>query len=225
MRTPEQLRSPYIADTATVAFVDLAGFSAITDVYGDEQAIAIIEVFEGVVAEALAGSRQVIKWIGDEAMFAFSEPAEALETVGRLLSACKDEPKLPLTRCGMSHGRVVRRGNDLFGSTVNIAARVTALAAPGQLLATNAVAEVAKRKEIVVSELGAIALRSVVSHVPLYSIELTPAPDASWIDPVCKMHPPFSGFRRVPRATPWFCSEECAEAYRRSPSTYAIREH
>ena len=40
--------------SATVAFIDLAGFSAIADVYGDESAIAVLEIFEGMVREALS---------------------------------------------------------------------------------------------------------------------------------------------------------------------------
>src|SRR3954471_9371416 len=61
-------------NSATVAFIDLAGFSAISDVYGDASAIAILEIFEGMVREALSGYEPPIKWIGDEAMLSFPEP-------------------------------------------------------------------------------------------------------------------------------------------------------
>src|SRR6185436_14779401 len=128
---------------ATVAFVDLAGFSAIADVYGDASAIAVLGRFEELVHEALGGLGPPIKWIGDEAMFGFPDPATALQVLGRLLPACRSEPRIPLTRTGLNHGPVVRRGNDLFGSTVNIAARIAALASPGEMLATRAVADVA----------------------------------------------------------------------------------
>jgi GGDEF domain-containing protein len=58
---------------ATVAFVDLAGFSAITDVYGDASAIAVLGCFEELVRQALGGLGPPIKWIGDEAMFGFPD--------------------------------------------------------------------------------------------------------------------------------------------------------
>ena len=128
---------------ATVAFVDLAGFSAITDVYGDASAIAVLGRFEELVREALGGLGPPIKWIGDEAMFGFPDPATALQVLGRLLPACRSEPRIPLTRTGLNHGPVLRRSNDLFGSTVNIAARIAAFASPGQLLATQPVANIA----------------------------------------------------------------------------------
>lgn len=205
---------------ATVAFVDLAGFSAIADVYGDASAIAVLRRFEELVREALGGLGPPIKWIGDEAMFGFPEPATALQVLGRLLPACRSEPRIPLTRAGLNHGPVLRRSNDLFGSTVNIAARIAAFASPGQLLATQSVADIATTSGIVAKNLGKVALRSIADHVPIYSIELAPAFDPGWTDPVCKMHAPLAAYRRAMPTEPWFCSERCAEAYRRSPQTY-----
>jgi adenylate cyclase len=183
---------------ATVAFVDLAGFSALTDVHGDASAIRVLERFEEFVHDALGGHGQPIKWIGDEAMFGFPDPA----------------------RTGINHGPVLRRANDLFGSTVNIAARIAAKAAPGQLLATEPVASIAIASGIVAKELGPVRLRSIVGRVPLYSIELAPVSDPLWICPVCKMHAPFEAYRRTTLTGPWFCSARCADAYRRSPETY-----
>jgi len=205
---------------ATVAFVDLAGFSAITDVYGDASAIAVLERFEDLVRQALGGVGPPIKWIGDETMLGFPDPATALQVLGRLLPSCRSEPRIPLTRTGLNHGPVLRRSNDLFGSTVNVAARIAALASPGQLLATQAVANIAIASGIVVRDMGKVALRSIADHVPLYSIELAPAFDPAWIDPVCKMHAPYEAYRRTTPTGPWFCSERCAEAYRRSPEVY-----
>ncbi|EHK55505.1 adenylate/guanylate cyclase domain-containing protein [Allomesorhizobium alhagi] len=207
---------------ATVAFIDLAGFSAIADVYGDAAAIDVLEIFEKMVREALRGYGPPIKWIGDEAMLSFPEPENAIQVLGTLLQACRQEPRLPLTRAGLNHGQVIRRGNDLFGSTVNIAARIAALAGPGQLLATQPIAETAAAKGIMVHDLGKKALRSVADEVPLYEIELAPSPDPAWIDPVCKMHAPYASYRRAAPDGPWFCSPQCEEAYRKSPQTYPL---
>lgn len=208
--------------SATVAFIDLAGFSAIADVYGDASAIAILEIFESMVRAALSGYEPPIKWIGDEAMLSFPEPETAIQALGTLLQACRKEPRLPLTRAGLNHGPVIHRGSDLFGSTVNIAARVASLASPGQLLATQPIAEAATRRGVLVRDLGKVALRSVASEIPLYEIELAPSPDPAWIDPVCKMHAPFASYRRDDRQGPWFCSPRCEEAYRKSPQTYPL---
>ena len=214
------LRDGFESTVATVVFVDLAGFSAITDVYGDASAIEILGCFEELVHQALEGLGPPIKWIGDEAMFGFPDPATALQVLGRLLPACRAEPRIPLTRTGLNHGPVLRRANDLFGSTVNVAARVAALASPGQLLATAPVADIATASGIAVRNIGNAALRSIADQVPLYSIELAGELDPDWIDPVCKMHAPYSAYRKTSPTERWFCSERCAEAYRRSPAVY-----
>ena len=205
---------------ATIAFVDLAGFSAIADVHGDAAAIAVLEIFESMVREALSQYEPPIKWIGDEAMLAFPEPQTAIQVLGALLQACRKEPRLPLTRTGLNHGPVTRRATDFFGSTVNIAARLTSLASPGQLLATQPIALAAAAMGIVTRDLGKVALRSVAGEVSLHEIELAPSPDPAWIDPVCKMLAPYSAYRRADSDGPWFCSPGCEEAYRRSPQTY-----
>ena len=223
MPTNARIRGEFESTVATVAFVDLAGFSAITDVYGDASAIDVLELFEALVHDALGGLGPPIKWMGDEAMFGFADPAIALQVLGRLLPACRSEPRIPLTRTGLNHGPVLRRGNDLFGSTVNVAARVAALASPGQLLATSPVADIAAASGIVVQDIGNVALRSIADHVPLYAIELAPTLGPDWIDPVCKMHAPYESYRKTAPTEPWFCSERCAEAYRRSPEAYGGR--
>lgn len=123
---------------------------------------------------------------------------------------------------GLNHGPVIRRAGDLFGSTVNIAARIAALASPGQLLATQPVAEAAVTRGILVRDLGMLALRSVAGEVPLCEIELAPSADPAWIDPVCKMHAPYSAYRRAAPEGPRFCSPLCEEAYQRSPQTYEL---
>ncbi|RWK92815.1 MAG: hypothetical protein EOR45_27360, partial [Mesorhizobium sp.] len=206
----------------TVAFIDLAGFSAIADVYGDAAAIDVLEIFESMVREALSGYEPPIKWIGDEAMLSFPEPEVAIQALGALLQACRKEPRLPLTRAALNHGPVIRRDGDLFGSTVNIAARIAALANPGQLLATQPIADAAAARGILVRDLGKVALRSVADEVLLYEIELAPSPDPAWIDPVCKMHAPYASYRRAAPEGPWFCSPRCEEAYRKSPQTYPL---
>ena len=209
--------------TASIAFIDLAGFSAIADVYGDRAAITVLEIFEVLVERHCAQSGRLVKWIGDEAMLAFPDPEAALLSLGRLLQACRADDRIPLTRAAVHHGKVIERGEDLFGATVNIASRMSALAKPGELLATAPVAEAAAARNIDTRALGPVALRSMREKLPLFSIELAEAVDPAWIDPVCKMHAPFAAYQREKPAGPWFCSARCEEVFRNSPETYMDR--
>lgn len=204
---------------ATIAFIDLAGFSASTDVYGDERALAMLQVFEDIVHDAL-GDSEPLKWIGDEVMLALGDCTTALGLLGVILNRCRQEPRLPLTRTGVHCGPVLNRRGDVFGSTVNIAARLTALARPGELITTQQLADVAEANGVAIQSRGEYQIRSVSSPLRLFAIELAPAPDPMWIDPVCKMHAPLTTYRKASGDRHWFCSTRCADAYRQNPAAY-----
>ena len=185
------------------------------------QQLEFLDLFERLVRNSVGDDGRLLKWIGDEAMLLFPEPERALQALSRLLPACRAEARIPLTRCGLNHGRVIRRGDDIFGSTVNIASRITGLAKAGQLITTALIAEVAQSKGLSAEPLGPTQLRSIAQKIPLFVLELAEAADPKWVDPVCKMHAPYSAYIREPQVGRWFCSSQCEEAYKRSPETYA----
>lgn len=205
---------------AAIAFIDLAGFSASTDVYGDERALLMLQVFEDIVHETL-GHTAPLKWIGDEVMLAFDDCPTALNLLGALLSRCREEARLPLTRTGVHTGSVLRRGADVFGATVNIASRLTALAGPGELLTSQPMADAAVALGVAVENRGEHQLRSVSSPMRLFAISVAPVVDRRWIDPVCKMYAPLAAYQKAAGDDPWFCSKRCADAYRRNPAAYS----
>nr|WP_245355497.1 adenylate/guanylate cyclase domain-containing protein [Rhizobium leguminosarum] len=92
-------------------------------------------------------------------MPSFSDPDTAIPRYSERCCRHAAENRLPLTRAGLNYGPVIRRAADLFGPTVNIAARIAALASPGQLLATQPIAEAAGTRGIRVRDLGTVALR------------------------------------------------------------------
>jgi len=122
---------------ATVLFADVAGSTSLYERLGDAKALARIG---GCLARlnritVKAGGR-VIKSIGDELMCAFPEASAALRAASEMqLTQADAEPELSL-RIGFHAGDTIERDGDLFGDTVNVAARVVALANPGQIFTT-----------------------------------------------------------------------------------------
>ncbi len=215
-----QAEAPANSPAATIGFIDLAGFSAITEVYGDTSAVGVLDRFEALVDASIGQSGRVVKWIGDAAMLAFPDPQSALRAMGSLIPACRATPEIPLTRAALHHGSVLERRGDYFGATVNTASRIGALATPGQLLATQRIADAASETGISVRPVGPMALRSMSRKLPLFLIELAASVDPDWIDPVCKMLAPYSAFVRQRPEEPWFCSPRCEEAFHSSPEAY-----
>jgi class 3 adenylate cyclase len=118
----------------TVLFSDLEGFTTFTSARGDEEAGALLTEHYGEV-DAIVRSRggRVIKTIGDGHMLSFEQPAAAVMAAVDLVRASPAPLRL---RAGGHLGPVVRTEGDLIGHVVNVAARVTGLAAGGVSLVT-----------------------------------------------------------------------------------------
>lgn len=109
-----------------------------------------------------------------------------------MLSACCSTPATPSldflsSRRGLHHGPVVDRSGDLFGATVNLAARVAGQASGGQILATAVIAEAARDRGLRAVELGSFELRNVPEPVSLHEVDTGAVPHGAVIDPVCRM--------------------------------------
>jgi adenylate cyclase len=121
-----------------IAFADLAGYTRLTEEQGELTAVDAVERFvEGVEITLPEGAR-INKTIGDEVMIVSSDPASLTDwAVGfqRLQS------ERPLPRIGIHHGAALYRDGDYYGRDVNIASRVAARSAGGEVLVTRSVVE------------------------------------------------------------------------------------
>ena len=127
--------------TGTVGFADLVGFTRLSRQLEDADLAALVERFEGVSADVLAGSGATrVKTVGDEIHYVADDAATAAEAALRLHDAHAQDPDVPEMRIGLASGPVLRRMGDVFGATVNLASRLTALARPGTTLVDAATA-------------------------------------------------------------------------------------
>lgn len=208
----------------TFAFVDLAGFTALTEAHGDADAAALIERFEQLTAGSLADGDRLVKTIGDAVMLAFPTPDAGLDGVTLLVQACVAEPGFPLPRAGMHQGTAVERNGDYIGGSVNLTARVAGQAHGGQVVATEPIAEAARRLDIRVVDLGSFDLRNLTAPVALFELELCPLAAGTVIDPVCRMQwqrAEAIGRLRHRDHDYWFCSLACAGRFATDPDHYA----
>jgi adenylate cyclase len=119
-----------------VCFVDIVGYTSRSKALDEAELVAWLEQFEdaatGIVVDR--GGR-IIKTIGDEVLFVADRPADAAEAALELTARGADEDDaFPAVRAGIAYGDVVSRLGDVFGPTVNVAARLTSVARPGTVL-------------------------------------------------------------------------------------------
>jgi class 3 adenylate cyclase len=149
----------------TILFTDIANSTAMTQALGDEAAMALLDVHNTVVRSALAdlGGREV-KHTGDGIMASFVSAASAvrcaIQIQRELDKHAQANPERPLkVRVGAAAGEPVEQNDDLFGSTVQLAARLCAHAQPEQILVSNAIPDLCIGKGLFFEELGEVVLK------------------------------------------------------------------
>jgi len=125
----------------TIAFADLAGYTRLTEEAGDEEAVDVVERFVRAVNDTLPGDARVIKTIGDAVMVVGTD-ASALVDWAVGFQALQGESR-PRPRIGLHCGPALYRDGDYYGRAVNLAARVGARAAGGEVLCTASVTSAA----------------------------------------------------------------------------------
>jgi adenylate cyclase len=120
----------------TFLFADLCDYTEDTWLYGDEWSAEVAVGFQELCREMAADEGcEFVKSIGDGAMIRAAECDQALRVARRIQSGVA-ERGYPHVRIGLDTGPAVPRGGDWYGTTVNTASRVTAEAAPGEMLLT-----------------------------------------------------------------------------------------
>jgi len=136
------------AITATFMFADIAGFTALTEAHGDQEAAKLVGDFcDAVDAELPEFGGTQVKTIGDALMLHIPDPGKAVLLGLRIAHDVLQGHGAPAVRVGMHHGPAIERGGDYIGSAVNIAARVSAAATGGGVLLTAQTAAAAPQVE------------------------------------------------------------------------------
>ena len=147
-----------------IAFADLAGYTRLTEEVGEEEALEIVERFVDAVGETLPDDARVIKTIGDEVMVVGSDPSALADwAVGFQLL----HEQRPLPRIGIHAGGALYRDGDYYGRAVNLASRVGARAAGGEVLVTRPVVEAAGR-HLEFEQIGEVKLKGFSEPTELF---------------------------------------------------------
>jgi adenylate cyclase len=195
-------------------FVDLAGFTALTEAHGDETGADLVERFVSIVRAALQSDGQLVGVNGDAVFLVSPNPTAALRIVTRIYASTAQQRDFPALRAGLHHGEAASRDGQFYGTAVNVAARVAAQATSGQALGTHEVALAARSLGHPVRSLGRVPLKNVREPIELFWIGMND--DASDIDPVCRMRiTPGAAVvhLRLGIQEHWFCSQQCLQIF------------
>ncbi|RBP66119.1 adenylate cyclase [Brevibacterium sanguinis] len=136
-----------------VGFIDLVSYTRLSQKMEPRQLANMVQKFQGIAYNIVsAGGGRVIKTVGDEVFFAAETPTAGAEIAMTLMERVSAEEDLPQARVGFAWGRVLSRLGDIFGSSVNLAARLTAVAEPGTIYTDEETARVLSTSDAYVFE-------------------------------------------------------------------------
>jgi class 3 adenylate cyclase len=161
----------------TVLFTDIVGSTSLTQRLGDDASMALLEVHDTTVRDALAASGgREIKHTGDGIMAAFASAAASVRCAARIQKALAEHPGRKgdspvMVRIGAAAGEPVESNRDLFGSTVQLAARLCSHAEPEQTLVSNVVAELCIGKGLTFQDLGEVLLKGFDHPIHVHAVQ------------------------------------------------------
>jgi adenylate cyclase len=152
-----------------ICFVDLTGYTQLTEERGDAAAANVAARLAALVTEiARRRAGRPIRWLGDGGMFHFREPRMAV-LAG--LDAVEGAPTagLPAAHVGIHTGPVIAQDGDVYGRTVNLAARIASYAQAGQVVVSEDTVQRSGRADgLRFQPLGPVELKGVTKPLPLY---------------------------------------------------------
>ena len=152
-----------------VCFLDLTGYTRLTEERGDEAAADLATRLAGLVRRlAQEHGGTPVKWLGDGVMFFFREPAAAVLAAVEMVEVVGSQG-LPPAHVGVHAGPVVFQEGDYFGRTVNLAARIAEYARPGEVLVSQEVVDAAQGGPVMFTEIGPVELKGVPGTLRLHT--------------------------------------------------------
>jgi class 3 adenylate cyclase len=171
--TPEAAAS-LPSGTAIILFADIVDSTALTERMGDaafrDRARALDAALRSIIAEA-GGAAIDGKLLGDGVLATFSAASQAIDAALRC-GVAGDAQSLPL-HLGLHAGDVIREANNVFGGAVNIASRISALSAPGEVLVSDIVRGLARTSAgVTFEDRGEHALKGVADPQRVYAVQV-----------------------------------------------------
>jgi adenylate cyclase len=151
-----------------IAFLDITGYTRLTEERGDEAAADLARTLAGLVHRtANQHGGQPVKWLGDGVMFHFRDPGDSVLAALRMVESAA-ATGLPPAHVGIHAGPVLYQEGDYFGRTVNAAARISDYARAGEVLVSRDVVEATRPDGVTFAEIGPVELKGLSGAMQLY---------------------------------------------------------
>jgi class 3 adenylate cyclase/YHS domain-containing protein len=197
---------------------DLSGYTALTETHGPHGAADMVEKYISIVQDCLVGDSHLHGVVGDEIVVISSSPDHLLYTTLLLIQKTSKEEKFLQVHGALHFGKILKRNNNYFGTTINLASRITNQAAPGTFWCSHEyVRALSDASTFTFESKGKHSFKNISEEKEVFEL-ITDHPKAFIIDPVCRMiiHDAANAVQHPEIPDLLFCSHHCMEIYRRN---------
>ena len=198
-----------------ILIADLSGYTALTETHGASSAADLIDKYVELVNNSLVGESHLHERVGDEVMIVSNSADNLLSTAVVLLQRVLSEYNFLHVHGALHYGKILKRNNGLFGSSLNLTSRIAAKAPPGVFLCSKDFVDAVEDKHSYsFSSVGMQTFKNVNEGSEVFEI-VVDRPESLFIDPVCRMLLP-EATKRIPhpvRPDLFFCSANCLKIF------------
>ncbi len=204
-----------------IMMADLTGYTAMTEAHGGASAAKMVGKYMELVDRALVGTSKMHQRIGDQVVILADNAVDLLDTAQLLNQFTSDEHHFLSIHAGLHYGPVFIEGANLFGSTINIAARIMNLAQRGQIVCSHVFLKQLHGVALATS-IGKHKLKNVIGEFELFVLTET-INKSNYIDPVCHMQINVSRSDlsvKHEKTEFHFCSTHCRDRFLADPEAF-----
>ena len=207
-----------IEQDLAILIADLSGYTALTETHGASSAADLIDKYTGIVQECLVGGSHLHQCIGDEVIIISESPDDLIATAIILLERTSNEHHFLQVHGALHYGKLLKRNDSYFGSTINLTSRIASQAAGGRFwFSEEYINAISDKSAFKFESKGRFSFKNVSDEKEVFELVVGRS-QSRHIDPVCRMllvdkeklvsHPT--------RKELYFCSQHCLEIYLRN---------
>jgi adenylate cyclase len=206
-----------------VLVADLSGYTAMTEAHGARTAADLVKRFVELVKQSLAGNSRFVQRVGDEVLIVSDKVDDLLKTALQLQTLTQSENEFLAVHAGIHFGELLEEDSHFYGSTINLASRIAAHSAGGQVLCSAAALSGLQNNSWVnFDSLGFVRFKNVKEPVEVFAAALHMEAE-KFFDPVCRMAVDpnkAAGATEHAGKTYFFCSLACLNSFSEDPALF-----
>lgn len=201
-----------------ILMADLSGYTALTETHGSSGAADLVEKYVSIVRDCLVGDSHLHSVVGDEVLIISSSADHLMYTALLLIQNTGKEENFLQVHGGLHFGKILKRNDNYFGTTINLTSRITNKAAPGTFwCSAEYIAALSDHTEFTFEPKGKHRFKNLTEDNEVFEL-ITDNPKAFYIDPVCRMviSKEENAIQHSDAPDIFFCSSNCLDIYRKN---------